>query len=216
MTCWYTATTPPQGEARAARHLTRRGIQHLILHLVERVGRRGRAAPQRRPAFPRYIFTAGTPAHITATPGISGLVTVAGRPATLTQHAIDSLVARTDGRGCLRAPARPASAPQFKSGDCVRISDGPMTGFQGIVVSSSAGIAVVRLGTLGHITVPEHLLGAGRNQVRHRPRRRTERTPRSNWALAHATLQAAIEAAAEAHAPQGAVDVLRSTELHST
>lgn len=213
---WYTATTPPQAEARAARHLTQRGIQHLILHLVERVTRRGRTTSRQRPAFPRYIFAHATPSAITATPGISGLVTVAGRPATLAQHTIDGLIARTNGRGCLRPPPRPTTAPRFAPGACVRVTDGPMTGFQGIVLSASQGVAVVRLGTLGRITVSEHLLGAPRPQQRHRPRRSAERTPRSAFIPAQAPLQHTTDPAISSCAPQREVDLLRTAGLCST
>lgn len=100
--------------------------------------------------FPRYSFVrCGRPEQsigpIRSTPGVSGLVSFGGIPATLddaTLAAIRSLTER-------QAAAVDEKVHPFHAGDSVEIAAGPLKGLSGIVSAIAKERVVVMLSLLG-------------------------------------------------------------------
>jgi len=213
---WFAATTPPQGESRAATHLARQGTTHLILQLAQSTTRRGRTFTRRVPAFPRYILAhTDSPAQLVRTPGIHGLVQASGEPARIPQSTIDELVTRTNGRGLLLSPPRTTAAPRHTPGSVVRVTAGPMSGFNGTVLSCTGQQAIVMLGALGRVTLAADLLEPATDRPGRRPRRRgpppAERGRRHAHIVAQAIAHGAVPRPPGSHASGSAPRTLDCT-----
>lgn len=213
---WFAATTPPQGESRAAHHLCRQGTTHLTLQLAHRTTSRGRTVTRRIPAFPRYILVhTDSPAQLVRTPGITSLVQASGEPARIPQVTIDELMVRTNGRGLLLVPQRTTAAPRHTSGSVVRVTGGPMSGFHGTVLSCTGHQAIVMLGALGRVTLASDLLEPATERPGRRPRRKgpppAERGRRHAHILPQAIYQGAPTGPADGHASRPAPRILDCT-----
>ena len=86
--------------------------------------------------FPMYAFvTVDLQWHtVRWAPGVVALLMNGDGPARVADHIIDELKSREhDGLVILPAAPRPRPLARFKAGDQVKIVDGPMRGFKGLV-----------------------------------------------------------------------------------
>jgi transcriptional antiterminator RfaH len=86
--------------------------------------------------FPTYAFvTVELQWHtVRWAPGVVALLMNGSGPARVADHIIDELKSRErDGLVVLPAALRPRPLARFKAGDRVKVTDGPMRGFQGLV-----------------------------------------------------------------------------------
>ncbi|MGA2096872.1 MAG: transcription termination/antitermination NusG family protein, partial [Candidatus Acidiferrum sp.] len=106
------------------------------------------------PLFPCYVFLKGgieRRLQILTTPGVHGLVSSAGQPATIPDIEIEAI------RRVVKSGARVEAHPYLKCGNWVRVKDGPLTGIEGILVRkkniSRLVLSVEILGTAAAIEV---------------------------------------------------------------
>jgi len=81
--------------------------------------------------FPGYLFLANigqSRLQIVSTPGVCGVVSVAGVPATIPDCEIAAI------RRAVSSPYTVSPHPYLKKGDCVQVCQGPLTGIRGILV----------------------------------------------------------------------------------
>jgi transcriptional antiterminator RfaH len=160
---WFAVATKPRSEAIAFDHLTRQGYACLWPR-VRRVRRDGKGTREKIEClFPNYLFLHADPdsmslAPVRSTRGAIGLVRFGGVPAQVPQDVIARIRARVDeDDGLVRL-----TAPEWMPGDRLRISDGPLSGVEGIFVADS-GLERVRLlldllGTAREVVMPREQL----------------------------------------------------------
>ena len=161
MQAWFAVATKPRSEGIAFDHLTRQGYACLW----PRVRRSRRGAGGVREAieclFPNYLFLQADPdckslAPVRSTRGAIGLVRFGGVPATVPQAVIDAIRSRVDeADGLLRL-----GMPDWQPGSRVSISEGPLSGVEGVFLART-GTDRVRLllellGTRREVEVPGH------------------------------------------------------------
>jgi len=168
---WYCAFCTPQGEARAKLGIEAAGFEAFLP--VERIRgplsvKRRQHAVMARPLFPRYLFAyfdAGTDHHkIIAIDGIEHLLQNAGKLVKVPQSTID--VFRNLQRAGVFDRVDPMSG--LKSGDAVKITEGPFAGLIARVKSArsrdrikvlleflgqatEADLSVEMMGKVGHV-----------------------------------------------------------------
>jgi transcriptional antiterminator RfaH len=138
-TTWHLLQTKPRQEFRALEQLeNQRHICFLPILKVEKM-RRGRPEIINEPLFSRYLFIrldamSANWSQVRSTRGVSKLVAIGGRFATIS----DSLV------GGLRHVGTLDPAPPFVAGDKVAIASGPFSGLEGVFqISDGAARALV-------------------------------------------------------------------------
>lgn len=125
---WYLAQIKPNCLKIAERNLRRQGVRIFLPRIRETSRQRGRFATRLKPLFPGYIFVAFDAARqgcrtINSTYGISRLVNVGARPATVPAGLIGQLQQRCDGDSTFQP------AEVLHQGDAVRITTGPFADF---------------------------------------------------------------------------------------
>jgi transcriptional antiterminator RfaH len=165
MSNWYAVHTKPRAEQLALAHLINQGFE-CRLPRTRRALRNARGMREViEPLFPRYLFIRAEPgqdnlAAVRSTRGVSGLVRFGAEPASVPQHVIDALAARTRADDGLIELSAPALVP----GARVRVAQGPFAGFDGVFQAHSAQARVlVLLRVLGEgcpVTVPLRHLAA--------------------------------------------------------
>lgn len=135
---WYLVFSRPRQERIAKRNLERQGYES-YLPLIRRHRRReGRRIVVSEPMFPRYLFIhldteTDNWSPIRSTIGVNTLVSFGLKPAVVPAHLVDALMCRDCADGIQRVPAA-----DFKSGDRVRIGQGPLMGYEGIFLAKSS------------------------------------------------------------------------------
>jgi transcription antitermination factor NusG len=128
---WYAVYTCPRHEKRIAEQLTQRSVEH-FLPLYETVRRwKDRRVRLQLPLFPSYIFVRVAlrdQLEVLQVPGVVRLVGFNGRPTVLS--GTEMLVLRRALSSGLRAEPH----PYLTTGRSVRITNGPFTGVDGILV----------------------------------------------------------------------------------
>lgn len=165
---WYAVQVKRHQEDRVARHLAMRPIR-TFLPLIESVRRRNSkpGATRLEPLFPGYLFVQihaleVTPDHWHAvrwTPGVRRILGTEDTPVPVPIEAIETLQARVDELGFVRAGVR------FTPGTRVRIRSGPLAGLEAIFESPTSKNGRVRvllelLGQVGRAEVDEFSLDA--------------------------------------------------------
>lgn len=159
---WYCVHTRPRAEAQALEHLQRQGFECLLPRLQRKVSRSGRRHVVVEALFPRYLFLradaeATSLAPVSSTRGAIGLVRTAGLPATVADELIARLRADADPNGLIVLPER-----RLLPGERVTITEGPLTGLQGIYTQAqSEHRALVLLEILGgaqSVALPHYVL----------------------------------------------------------
>lgn len=130
---WYLVFCKPRQEAVAETHLIRQGYKVYLPRIHIRGRRRGQWLDLIEALFPRYLFVHFDPqqrsmAPIRSTRGVVGLVRFGGTLATVPDGTIDGLRARESEFAMLHDDPR----LRLRSGDLIRIVDGPLSGLDAI------------------------------------------------------------------------------------
>ena len=143
---WYAVHTHVAAEAKAASHLERQGFSVYLPRYLRRRSHARRIERVPRPLFPRYLFVSlnleapGWRA-VRSTIGVLRLVSEGDHPLPLPERVIASVRAREDAAGMIAL----GDAAGLKSGDRVRIVDGPMADCVGLFDSATDQERVVVL-----------------------------------------------------------------------
>jgi transcriptional antiterminator RfaH len=142
---WYLVYCKPRGEELAKSNLERQGFE-TYLPLVRQPRRRmGRRIMCVEPLFPRYLFIhldaqQDNWAPIRSTLGVTSLVRFGAEPAVVPVELIDMLRAREDAEGIQDLPP-----VEPKPGERIRIVEGPMSGYEGVLLARTSRERVVVL-----------------------------------------------------------------------
>jgi transcriptional antiterminator RfaH len=122
---WHVVQTRPQSEAKAALHLARQGYDIYMPRYLKKRRHARRVETVTAPLFPRYLFVAIDMAvqrwrNIYSTIGVSRLVCIGDKPASVDFNVIEQLKKREDDAGHIRLEQRML----FKPGTPVRVLDG--------------------------------------------------------------------------------------------
>ena len=176
---WYVVHCKPRREGYTATALK----QQLGLTVyVPEVKRQLRGQIQYTPLFPSYLFIYANPQNIqlnfvhaiNTTPGVLRLVTLGGAPQPVPAAVIEALRKRLDG---LNAQGGLLDHP-FRSGDVVRLKDGPLQGLEAIFVgpmrpSERVHVLINFLGSLRDAEVNVDLLESANSPSALKRERRT-------------------------------------------
>lgn len=160
---WFAVVTKPRSEAIALEHLLRQGFECLLPRL--RRVRRGAVGIKARIEclFPNYLFLRADTevtslAPVRSTRGARGVVRFGGVPAEVPESVIEGIRKRIDSDdGFIRL-----EAPQLSLGQSVRLTDGPLSGLEGVFLlhegADRVRLLLELLGTSREVVVPrEHL-----------------------------------------------------------
>ena len=159
MEAWFAVVTKPRSEAIAQEHLARQGYE-CLLPRVKRILRNASGLRSRiESLFPNYLFLRADPdrmslAPVRSTRGAIGLVRFGAEPVRVPESVIEQIRRRIDtGDGLVRL-----AAPELSTGQAVRVTEGPLAGWDGVFLSEE-GMDRVRLllqllGTSREIVVP--------------------------------------------------------------
>ena len=128
---WYAAYTSAHHEKRVAEQLERRSVEN-FLPLYQSVRRwKDRRVRLQMPLFPGYVFVRlalRDRLKVLQVPGVAHLVGFGGQPAPVPEEDIQAI------RACLAGPRQVEPHRYLKSGQHVRVLNGPLTGLTGVVV----------------------------------------------------------------------------------
>jgi transcription antitermination factor NusG len=128
---WYAAYTSANHEKRVAQQLEGRSVEH-YLPVYESLRRwKDRRVRLQMPLFPGYVFVRMTlrdRLRVLAIPGVARLVGFDGRPTAIPTEDIEAI------RACLAGKRDVQPHPYVRCGERVRVLNGPLAGFSGIVV----------------------------------------------------------------------------------
>lgn len=129
---WYLVHTKPRQEACALQNLMQQGYECYLPMLPAERLRQGALTVANEPLFPRYLFvrlgdseSAKSWAPIRSTKGVSRLVSFGNQPAKVSDGLVEVLKKREVAGGM--EPQR-----LFRSGDRVRVTEGPFAGIEGV------------------------------------------------------------------------------------
>ena len=159
---WYLVTTKVRQEKLAKENLDRQGYEVYLPMLRVRRKRRDKFVHVVEPMFPRYLFVRLDRKYdnwspIRSTYGVSGIVYFGNIPARISDELITVLRHRDDENGVQEIPE-----PEFQVGDTVRIAEGVMAGYEGIIHAKSSKERILILldiaGKYAKVDVPmEHI-----------------------------------------------------------
>lgn len=145
MDSWFAVVTKPRSEALAEQHLRRQGYD-CLLPRVRRVLRTASGLKSRvESLFPNYLFLRADPersslAPVRSTRGAIGLVRFGAGPVQVPDGVIDRIRERMDaGDGLVRL-----ESPELAPGQAVRVTEGPLLGWDGVFLADE-GMDRVRL-----------------------------------------------------------------------
>ena len=151
---WYALYTRHQHEKMVDQVLTHKGFNTFLPLYATTHTWKDRSKALTLPLFPCYVFLKGgidRRLHILTTPGIFGLVSSAGQPAVIPDVEIEAI------RRVVESGARVETHPYLTCGNRVRVTSGPLTGIEGILVRkkniSRLVLSVELLGTAAAIEV---------------------------------------------------------------
>jgi transcription antitermination factor NusG len=151
---WYALYTRHQHEKMVHQILTNKGFNAFLpLYAATHIWK-DRTKTLTLPLFPCYVFLKGgieRRLQILTTPGIHGLVSSAGQPATIPDIEIETI------RRVVESGVPVEAHPYLKCGNWVRVKCGPLAGIEGILVRkkniSRLVLSVQILGTAAAIEV---------------------------------------------------------------
>jgi transcription antitermination factor NusG len=129
--CWLAAYTRSRHEQQVARQLGQKSLEYLLPTYKRLTRWSDRIRRVTMPLFPSYIFV-----HIREderralleTMGIVQLVSVAGKPAMLSDEEVERLQA------CISSGVEVEPHPYLRIGDRVRVKHGPLAGWEGTLL----------------------------------------------------------------------------------
>lgn len=160
---WYVVNTRPREEARAVEHLTRQGYQCLYPRIRRTVRTTKGLVDRIESLFPNYLFLNANPmtdnlARVRSTRGVRNLVRFGMEPAEVPPEVIAELQTRGDKTsGLIRL-----LPPSLKPGAEVRVTEGPLAGFNGVFLTMDGSERVILLmkvlGEFNKVALPiDHL-----------------------------------------------------------
>lgn len=135
---WYLIHSKPRQEDTAKQNLERQGYSTYLPLLRTPRRRMERRIIRIEPMFPRYLFIqldteTDNWAPIRSTLGVSTLVRFGMTPSPVPDDLIETLRERDDSAGVQDIPMH-----EFKSGQKIRIEEGPFMGYEGIFLAKSS------------------------------------------------------------------------------
>jgi len=145
MNQWYLIYTKPNKEQIARENLERQGYEIYLPMARIRRRRLGKGANRIEPLFPRYLFIrldtkTDNWSPIRSTLGVSNLVKFGMYPSSVPQALIELLSDRCDEEGI-----QDISPGEFKSGESIRVMEGPMMGLEGVFLAKTSSDRVLVL-----------------------------------------------------------------------
>lgn len=136
---WYLVLTKPRHETIANLNLQYQGFQTYFPSLQQHKRRRNLYQIVTEPLFPRYLFiclSSGIDdwSKIRSTRGCISLV----RFGTLPARVPDALIEKLKQDEVMRLEKPQANTPDFKAGDNVRVIDGILANYEGIVEAQNS------------------------------------------------------------------------------
>jgi len=122
---WYALYTRHQHEKMVHQVLTNKGFNTFLPLYATTHNWKDRTKALTLPLFPCYVFLKGgieRRLQILTTPGIYGVVSSAGQPATIPDIEIEAI------RRVVQSGARVEAHPYLKCGNWVRVKCGPLAG----------------------------------------------------------------------------------------
>lgn len=156
---WYVVHTQVHGEERARVNLERQGYEVWLPRYKKRRRHARRVEEVTRPLFPRYLFlrldlAAERWRPVLSTFGVRGLIGGGQGPLKVPEAVMTGLKARVGADGLVEL----AKAVDFKAGDRVRVSGGPLLDLDGIFEAATdaerVSILLDLLGRRVRVTVP--------------------------------------------------------------
>ena len=142
---WYLVYSKPHKELLARDNLLQQGYEVYLPMARIRRRRMGKGETRIEPLFPRYLFIrlnthTDNWSPIRSTPGVSNLVKFGMYPSTVPDALIELLYDRCDEEG-----VEDISVREFKSGESVRVMEGPMMGLEGVFMAKTGSDRVMVL-----------------------------------------------------------------------
>jgi transcription antitermination factor NusG len=128
---WYALYTRHQHEKMVDQVLTNKGFNTFLPLYATTHNWKDRTKSLTLPLFPCYVFLKSgieRRLQILTTPGVYGLVSSAGQPSAIPDIEIEAI------RRAIKSGARVEAHPYLKCGEWVRVTSGPLTGIEGILV----------------------------------------------------------------------------------
>ena len=137
---WYVLVVRPRSEKAVAQALANRGVEPYLPVYRGRYRSAGRFQDVDLPLFPQYVFCrigAWPRAHVLSTPGVYRFVEFGNKPAPVNDSELGS-VRRAAASG---AHLRPW--PFLKAGDAVEITEGPLRGLAGRLLTAKGDCRLI-------------------------------------------------------------------------
>lgn len=130
---WYLVYSKPQQEERARIHLDRQGYEPFVPLMRVQRRKSGRFVTRIEPMFPRYLFIRVDPdegwAPVRSTLGVTSLVRFGSQPTRVPDALVEQLRAGVDDQGIIGNLV----PPDLEAGQRVRIVEGLLEGYEGII-----------------------------------------------------------------------------------
>lgn len=156
---WYAVFCKPQQDAFAETHLQRQGYETFrpLIRLRRKLRQRYQVVIESM--FPRYLFIhleRGVQdwSPIRSTFGVSGLVRMGNYTPTVPDSLILSMKSRADADNVIQMQPEDS----FQPNQSVRITEGPLAGFEAIYVARNSQDRVIVLLNLIQVSLPVHAI----------------------------------------------------------
>jgi len=142
---WYLIYTKPHKEQVARENLERQGYEVYLPMARIRRRRLGKGTTRIEPLFPRYLFIkldtqTDNWAPIRSTVGVGNLVKFGMYPSIVPEALVELLYARCDEDGI-----EDIAPGEFRTGESVRVMEGPMMGLEGVFLAKTSNDRVLVL-----------------------------------------------------------------------
>jgi len=137
---WYALTVRPRHEQTVAEALAVKGIEPYAPTYLARRQWSDRVKTIALPLFPGYVFcrtSMETRTPILRTIGVREIVSFGGTPQPIPDHELSAVMRMTSSG----LPIEPVD--YLRTGEQVRVVDGPLRGMSGIVIQSNAGPRII-------------------------------------------------------------------------
>lgn len=129
---WCVVHTQPRAEEKAMRHLVNQGFTVYLPRYRRRIRHARQTTQQLRPLFPSYLFVRLDPQRgrwrsINGTVGVHCILTDGEIPRYLDDRIIADIMGREDDTGAVKM-----RTPRYRSGQAVRVTDGPLGELDGV------------------------------------------------------------------------------------
>ena len=135
--CWYLVYAKPRQEKTAVENLLRQNYEVYFPQISLWRTRRANRRLVIEPLFPRYLFIrldsqTDNWAPIRSTLGVTSLVRFGTEPARVPDELVEFLQSRQNAEGL-----HEWAEPKLAIGDHVRVAEGPLAGYEGVLIAKS-------------------------------------------------------------------------------